>query len=152
MVHSDAKTVSEYLRELPAERRQAIETVRATILDNLPEGYEESMQFGMIGYSVPLSRYPKTYNNAPLSYAALASQKNHMSVYLMGCYGDEKLAKWFEKEFRKTGKRLDMGKSCVRFKKLDDIPLVLIGEAVAQMEVEEFIALYERARDRSKRK
>ena len=152
MVQSRAETVPEYLDELSSERREAIGAVRQVILDNLPEGFEESMQFGMIGYSVPLTRYPKTYNGAPLNYVALASQKNHMAVYLMGCYGDTRLTKWFEKEFRKSGKRLDMGKSCVRFKKLDDLPLPLIGEAVAKMSVDEFIALYERARAGSKRK
>jgi len=99
-----------------------------------------------------LSRYPKTYNGAPLNYVALASQKNHMSIYLMGCYGDAKLARWFETEFRKSGKKLDMGKSCVRFKKLDHLPLGLIGEAVALMQVDDFIALYERAREGRKPK
>jgi len=152
MVQSDAKSVSEYLGALPADRRRAIKAVRGTILDKLPRGYEESMQFGMIGYCVPLSRYPKTYNGAPLNYVALASQKNYMSVYLMGCYGDAKLVKWFEAEFKKTGKRLDMGKSCVRFKTLDDLPLALIGEVVSRMSVDDFIALYERARSRTKRK
>lgn len=152
MVQSKAKTVSGYLGELPGERRRAIDAVRHVILENLPEGYEESMQFGMIGYCVPLSRYPKTYNGAPLNYVALASQKNHMAVYLMGCYGDDKLARWFEAEFKKSGKKLDMGKSCVRFKELEDLPLGVIGEAVAQMPVDDFIALYERARKGTKRK
>jgi hypothetical protein len=152
MVQSDASSVSEYIADLPADRRRAIGAVRDVILGNLPKGYEESMQFGMIGYSVPLSRYPKTYNGAPLSYAALASQKNHMAVYLMGCYGDAQLAKWFEAEFRKSGKKLDMGKSCVRFRKLDDLPLPLIGEAVAKLPVDDFIALYERSRPKTKRK
>jgi hypothetical protein len=152
MVHSSANSVSQYLSELPAERRAAIEAVRAVILKNLPEGYEESMQFGMIGYSIPLSRYPKTYNGKPLNYVALANQKNHMSVYLMGCYGEEKLARWFEAEFRKSGKKLDTGKSCVRFRKLDDLPLPVIGKAVAAMPVDEFISLYERSRGPGRRK
>ena len=152
MVQSKASSVSDYLAELPPERRRAIAAVRAIVLENLPDGYAESMQHGMIGYSVPLSRYPKTYNGAPLNYVALASQKNHMALYLMGCYGDEKLARWFEDGFRKAGKKLDMGKSCVRFKKLDDLPLDLIGEAVASMSVDDFIALYERARAGTKRK
>lgn len=152
MVQSKAESVPDYLAELPAGRRQAIEAVRAVILQSLPEGYEESMQFGMIGYVVPLSRCPKTYNGAPLNYVALASQKNHMAVYLTGCYGDEKLARWFEAEFGKAGKRLDMGKSCVRFKKLDDLPLDLIGEAIARMPVDDFIAHYERARKGTRRK
>jgi hypothetical protein len=151
-VHSNAKSVGEYLAGLPPDRRLAIDAVRAVIRENLPPGYEESMQFGMIGYSVPLSRYPKTYNGVPLSYVALANQKNHMAVYLMGCYGDAKLTKWFEREFRKSGKKLDMGKSCVRFKKLDDLPLPLIGEAVGAMSVDNFIGLYERSRAGTKRK
>jgi hypothetical protein len=151
-VHSNANSVGEYLADLPPDRRLAIDAVRAVIRENLPPGYEESMQFGMIGYSVPLSRYPETYNGAPLSYVALANQKNHMALYLMGCYGDAKLTKWFEREFRKSGKKLDMGKSCVRFKKLDDLPLSLIGEAVAAMPVDDFIGLYERSRAGAKRK
>jgi hypothetical protein len=152
MVQSKARTVSDYLAELPGERRRAIDAVRAVILENLPAGYEESMQFGMIGYAVPLSRYAKTYNGEPLNYVALASQKNHMAIYLMGCYGDKELARWFEAEFRKAGKKLDMGKSCVRFKKLEDLPLGVIGEAVAKMPVDDFIALYERAREGTRRK
>jgi hypothetical protein len=146
MMQNKANSVSEYLAELPSDHRQAIEIVRDTILENLPDGYEESMQFGMIGYCVPLSRYPKTYNGAPLNYVSLASQKNHMAIYLMGCYGDAKLAKWFEAEFKKSGKKLDMGKSCVRFRTLDDLPLALIGQTVARLPVDNFIALYERAR------
>lgn len=152
MAQSKANTVSDYLAELPADRRGAIDAVRAVVLDRLPEGYEEAMQYGMIGYSVPLSRYPETYNGAPLNYVALACQKNHMAIYLMGCYGDERLARWFEAGFRKAGKKLDRGKSCVRFKELDDLPLDLIGEAVARMPVDDFIALYERSREGRKRK
>ena len=151
-LQSQAKTVSDYLAEPPGDRRPALEAVRRVILENLPDGYEESMQYGMIGYCVPLSRYPVTYNGAPLNYVALASQKNHMALYLMGCYGDDRLARWFGKEFRKSGKKLDMGKSCVRFKGLDDLPLDLTGEAVAQMPVDDFIALYERSREGRKRK
>ena len=151
-MQSQAKTAADYLAGLPADRCRAIDAVRNLILEKLPEGYEETMRYGRIGYCVPLSRYPNTYNRAPLNYAALASQKNHMAVYLMGCYGDRKLARWFEAEFRKSGKKLDMGKSCIRFKKRDDLPLDVIGKAVASMPVDDFIALYECSRQGRKRK
>ena len=148
MAYSKAATVEEYLRELPAERRQTVEAVRTVILDNLPDGYEEAMQFGMISYVVPLERYPKTYNGQALSYAALASQKNYVSVYLMNIYSDVETERWFTERYRASGKRLDMGKACVRFKKLDDLPLDLIAEAVALTSVDSFIELYEESRAR----
>lgn len=136
---SDALTVEEYLSELPPERREAIKTVRRTILDHLPEGYEEVMNWGMITYQVPLEVYPDTYNKKPLMYAALANQKNHMAVYLTAIYMDEDLNQDFEREYRATGKRYDGGKSCVRFRKLEDLPLELIGESIQSMEMQEFI-------------
>lgn len=136
---SEALTVEEYLSELPSERREAIETVRRTILDHLPEGYEEAMNWGMISYQVPLEVYPDTYNKKPLMYAALANQKNHMAVYLTGIYMDEKLNQDFEGKYRATGKRYDVGKSCVRFRKLEDLPLDLIGESIQAMEMKEFV-------------
>jgi hypothetical protein len=143
---SKARTVGEYLKALPPERREAVSAVRKTILDNLPKGYEESMQSGMIGYTVPLSRFPETYNGAPLMYAALGAQKNYSSVYLMGVYADPETRKWFEEAYRKADKTLDMGQSCVRFKTLDDVPLDVIGEAIARTPVAEFIGRYEAAR------
>ena len=146
MVYSKAETVEEYLAEQTLDRREAMKTMRELILANLPPGYEETMQFGMIGYVVPLERYPVTYNKQALGVLALASQKNYMSIYLMSVYGDEETAKWFEEEFRASGKKLNMGKSCVRFKRPDDLPLDLIGKVVARTSVEEFIDLYERAR------
>ena len=146
MVYSKAETVEEYLAEQTPDRREAMEMMRELILANLPPGYEETMQFGMIGYVVPLERYPVTYNKQALGVLALASQKNYMSIYLMSVYGDEETAKWFEEEFRASGKKLNMGKSCVRFKRPDDLPLDLIGKVVARTSVEEFIDLYERAR------
>ena len=146
MVTSKARTVGEYLAELPPEQRQVLDAVRKEILANLPEGYEESMQFGMIGYTVPLSRFPKTYNGAPLMYAALGAQKNYSAVYLMGVYADSDTRAWFERAYRKSGKRLDMGQSCVRFRTLDDVPIDVIGEAIARMPVDAFIARYEAAR------
>ena len=126
-MRSDAQTVEAYLAELPDDRRAAISAVREVILENLPDGYEESMNWGMIAYEVPLSTYPDTYNGQPLSYAALASQKNHMAVYLSGIYMDEDAREKFERDYRATGKRFDVGKSCVRFRKLDDLPLPVIG-------------------------
>ena len=146
MVWSSAQTVEEYLAELAPDRREAINTVRKVILDNLPSGYEEIMQFGMIGYVIPLERYPVTYNKQALQYAALASQKHYMSVYLMSVYSDSDSEQWFAEQYRASGKKLDMGKSCVRFKKLADLPLDLIGRAIARTPVDEYIEVYEAAR------
>ncbi|UCH10366.1 MAG: DUF1801 domain-containing protein [Fidelibacterota bacterium] len=143
---SDAATVAEYLAGLPPDRRTALEIVRRTILDNLPEGYEEAMNWGMITYQVPLATYPDTYNGQPLMYAALASQKHHMAVYLTGIYSSETARREFEAAYRATGKRLDVGKSCVRFRRLDDLPLDLIGKVIASQDVAAFIATYEKAK------
>jgi len=148
-MQSKAKTVDEYLKSLPPDRRIAIERVRSTILKNLPSGYEEGMQYGMIGYFVPLSLYPKGYLNkrdVPLPFASLASQKNHMAVYLLNIYSIPKLAKWFTREYKKTGKKMDMGKSCVRFRTLENLPLELIGKAVSKTTPKEFIKIYEASR------
>ncbi len=139
-------TVEEYLAEQSPEKREALAEVRRVILENLPEGYEEVMQYGMISYVIPLARYPKTYNKQPLAYLSLAAQKNYMSIYLMGCYSDTESESWFVQRYRATGKRLDMGKACVRFRTLDDLPLDLIGEAVSRTPVKDFIQLYETAR------
>jgi uncharacterized protein YdhG (YjbR/CyaY superfamily) len=149
-MQSTAETVAEYLAGLPQDRRQAIEQVRRTIIDHLPQGYEEAMNWGMITYQIPLDRYPDTYNGQPLMYAALASQKNHMAVYLSGIYSSEKAREKFEAAYQATGKRYDVGKSCVRFKKLDDLPLDLIGETIASMEVEQMIELVEAVHSKHK--
>ena len=146
MVQSNAQTVAQYIKELEPDRRKVISSVRKVILENLPEGYEESMQFGMIGYSIPLDRYPKTYNGKSLCFAGLASQKNHMALYLMSVYGDKKTKQWFVNEYKTTGKKLDMGKSCVRFKKIEDISLDIIGKAIARTSVEDYIKFYEASR------
>ena len=138
-MQSDAKTVEEYIADLPDDRKNAISIVRKTILDNLPDGYEEVMNWGMITYQVPLETYPDTYNKKPLMYAALASQKNHMAVYLSGIYVSEDSRKKFEKAYKDSGKRLDAGKSCVRFRKLDDLPIDLIGKCIASVQVEDFV-------------
>ena len=146
-MQSKAKTVDEYLSELDESRRDAISTVRNVVLENLPNGYEEMMLFGMITYAVPLTVVPDTYNKQPLMYAALASQKRHMALYLTNVYGDETVENWFRERYRATGKRLDMGKSCVRFRKLDDLPLELVGEAIAKTSIEEFVDIYRRSRE-----
>ena len=145
-MQSEATTVDQYLAELPDDRRAAIEKVREVILTNLPEGYEESMNWGMISYEVPLERYPDTYNKKPLSYAALASQKNHMAVYLSSIYSSEGAAATFEEQYRATGKRYDVGKSCVRFRRIDDLPLDLIGRTIGATPVDDYIAMYEASR------
>ena len=141
-------TVDAYLAQLPEDRRAAISAIRSVILKNLPKGYEEAMNWGMISYQIPLERYPNTYNGQPVCYAALASQKNHMAVYLMCAYGSNDIATWLREEFRKAGKKLDMGKSCIRFKKLEDLPLNVIGKAVKKVPPKKYIAHYEAARKR----
>jgi uncharacterized protein YdhG (YjbR/CyaY superfamily) len=146
MAQSKATTVDEYLAEQSPDRRLALEAIRRVILENLPRGYVETMQYGMIGYVVPLEKYPVTYNKQPLGVAALASQKNYLSLYLMNVYGDPETERWFVEEYQASGKKLDMGKSCVRFKKLEDLPLDLIGRAIARTSVDEFIGMYEAAR------
>ncbi|MXZ68699.1 MAG: DUF1801 domain-containing protein [Acidimicrobiia bacterium] len=147
-MRSNATTVEEYLASLPEDRREAISAVRAVILDHLPDAYEEEMRWGMISYEVPLAIQPDTYNGKPLMYAALASQKRHMAVYLSGVYADPAAREAFEQAYRATGKRMDMGKSCVRFRRLDDLPLEVIGEAVARYSVNDFVDLYHRGRRR----
>lgn len=145
-MQSKAETVQQYLAELPEERREVVTKVRDVILENLPDGYREVMQYGMISYVVPLDEYPDTYNGEALSYVSLASQKNHYAVYLSNIYSDNKLEEWFTKEYKATGKRMDIGKSCVRFRKLENLPLELIGKAVAKTSKDEFIDLYEKSR------
>src|SRR5205823_1228790 len=152
---SNAKTVEEYLGSLPEERRAAMSAVRQVILANLPEGYEECMQCGMIGYVVPHSLYPPGYHchpSQPLQYAALGSQKNHMALYLCTVYGDADTQKWFQQAYKASGKKLDMGKSCVRFKKLEDLPLDVIGEVIGRVPVKKYIACIERALQRTPQK
>lgn len=146
MVKSDASTVADYLESLPEDRRKAMSEVRKVIKKNLPKGYQECMAWGMIGYVVPLKRYSETHNGEPLLIAALGSQKNYMAIYLMCTYGDKASDKWFRDRYKASGKKLDMGKSCVRFKKVEDLPLDLIGEAVARVSVEKYIEFYEKAR------
>ena len=145
-MQSKATTVEQYLAELPNERREAIEAIRKVILKNLPKGYEEGMQWGMPSYFVPLSAYPAGYNcqpDQPLPFVGLASQKNHMAFYGFCIYMDEVLKNRFVVDWKKTGKKLDMGKSCVRFKKLEDVPLQVIGDAVKRVPMKKYIKQYE---------
>ena len=145
-MQSKATTVEQYLAELPEDRRAAIAAVRKVILKNLAKGFEEGMQYGMIGYFVPHRLYPAGYHcdpKQPLPFACLASHKNYMSFYAMSLYGSEPELKKFEAEWAKTGKKLDMGKSCIRFKKLDDLALDVIGAAIRRVTVKSYIEQYE---------
>jgi len=157
-----ASTVAQYLAALPADRRAALSAVRKAINENLPDGYEEGMQFGMIGWYVPLSVYPAGYGEnpkVPLSFVALASQKSGMVLHFLCFYGHPTLSTWFTSEYKKSGKKLDMGKGCVRFKSLDDLALDVVGRTsvkgfasrgrtVARVSVEEHMANYQAARAR----
>ena len=159
-MQSKAATVKQYLASLPADRRAAISAVRDVILANLDSEIEEGIQYGMIGYYVPHRVYPAGYRadpKQPLPFAALASQKNYMSFYLMSVYcgcedknPNNPHAKWFRDEWMKTGKKLDMGKSCIRFKKLDDLPLDLIGKAIKRVRARDFIRFCENAQSSAK--
>jgi hypothetical protein len=152
MVISKANTVDGYLAELPPERREAIHAVRKVILDNLPAGFEETMLYGMICYVVPFKLFPAGYHcdpTKPLCFAGLAAQKNHMAVYLCTVYGHKYSEKWFVNAYKASGKKLDMGKSCVRFKKLDDLPLDVIGQAIARVPVDTYIKTYVQLRNKA---
>ena len=142
---SDATTVAEYLAGLPEDRRTALEAVRGVIRKNIPKGYVESLGFGMIAWSVPLEAYPDTYNGQPLCYAALANQKNHMAVYLMCAYMNPPLQKKLAAGFKAAGKKLDMGKSCLRFRKLDDLPLDVIGEIAGAVPMKAYVEVAKKA-------
>ncbi len=147
-MQSKATTVQQYLDELPKDRKSILQKMRKVIKDNLPKGFKEEMNYGMIGYVVPHSIYPDGYHcdpKLPLPFISLASQKNYVALYHSGIYADEKLLKWFESEHPKHSERkLDMGKSCIRFKKMEDIPYELIGQLVSKMTVQDWIGLYEK--------
>ncbi len=148
-MQSKATTVKAYLAELPPDRRAALEQVRKVILANLDKNYQETMAYGMIGYSVPHTVFPPGYHcdpTQPLPFAGLASQKNFMAVYLMCTYSDTKHATWFRDAWAKTGKKLDMGKSCIRFKKVEDLALDVIGEAIKRVPAKKWIEIYEKSR------
>jgi hypothetical protein len=149
-MQSKAKTVTEYIAELPEERRGAIKAVRAVIKKNIPKGYVEGMDFGYIAWTVPKDAYPDTYNGKPLCYAALASQKNHMALYLMCAYGDGPIKQKLVTGFKAAGKKLDMGQACIRFKKLDDLPLDVIGAVTAAMPMKKYIDIAKAAHAKRK--
>jgi uncharacterized protein YdhG (YjbR/CyaY superfamily) len=145
---SDAATVEDYLSGLPEERQRDMRELRALVRENLPEEFEEAMQYGMITYRVPLARYPKTYNKQPLAYVSLGNQKHHMALYV--CVPPEDEA-GFRAAYRATGKKLDMGVGCVRFKRLDDLPIDLFTGIWREATVDGFITLYERLRAGAKK-
>ena len=147
-MRSEATTVEEYLAELPEDRRATVEQVRELVRGALPKGYREGMNWGMIAWEIPLERYSDTYNGQPLLVAALASQKRHCSLYLQGVYMDPELVRRLVTGFAEAGLKLDMGKSCVRFKTPDDLAAEVIREVVGAMEPDAFIALYESSRRR----
>ncbi len=147
-MQSKAITAEQYLAELPEDRKKAIVQLRKVIKKNLPKGFKEQMNYGAIGYVIPHSKYPAGYHcdpKMPLPFMSVASQKNFTAVYHMGIYADPKLLKWFTDAHAKASpKRLDMGKSCIRYKKAEDIPYELIGELASKVTPDEWIAVYEK--------
>ena len=141
-------TVTEFLASLPDERRKAISRVRSVVRKHLPAGYKEVMCLGMISYEVPLKVYPDTYNGKALWYAAIGEQKNYLTLYLMNAYGDPALKRKLQDGFKAAGKKLDMGKACIRFKAADDLALETIGEVVGSTSLEQFVATAKAARSR----
>lgn len=145
-MQSNATTVDQYIEELTSDRQEAISAVRKVILKNIDPSFQETIQYGMIGYSVPHSLYPAGYHcdpKQPLPFAGLASQKNYMSLYLISAYNDTEFDNWIRTAFEKVGKKLDMGKCCIRFKKLEDLPMEIIAEAFRRVRCSQFVASYE---------
>ncbi|MET0298479.1 MAG: DUF1801 domain-containing protein [Flavitalea sp.] len=146
-MQSSATTPAQYMQELPADRKAAIKQLRSAINENLPDGFKEQMTYGMLGWVVPHSLYPPGYHvspEQPLPFICLASQKNFIALYHSGLYSDPKILDWFKKEFAtRSTQKLDMGKSCVRFKKPDEIPIDLIGELSSKITLKQFVDLYE---------
>lgn len=151
MRNETATTAEDYIAALPEDRREAIAKVRAVVKKNLPKGFSEFVGWGMISYGIPLKRFPHTYNGQPLCYVALAAQKHYCSLYLMSVYGDTKHATRLRDGFKAAGKKLDMGKSCVRFKSPDDLPLDVVGELIASVSADKWIELFEQSRKRTAR-
>ncbi len=146
MVQSAAADVEEYIAGLPPDRAEVIEQVRRLVLDHVPDGVEETMNWGMICYEIPLERYPDTYNGQPLMYAALAAQKHHYALYLNSVYTDEQVEQTLKDAYAEAGMKLDSGKSCVRFKRLDQLVPDALADAIAAVTVEEYIERYEAGR------
>lgn len=146
MATSTAATPDEYVASLPEDRQEIVGAIRDVIRRNLPDGYAEGMAFGMIGWYVPLERFGNTYNGQPLGLVGLASQKEYVSLYLNSVYGDRDTEAWFRERWAASGKSLNMGKSCVRFRRLEDVPLDVIGETIARAHLDAYLAHYEAAR------
>ena len=146
MVSSAAKTVEAYLEELPADRREVVASVRDLVNRHLPPGYVETMNWGMICWEIPLARYPITYNKQPLGYVALAAQKHYYVLYLLGVYTDSQNEKDLRDAYARAGRKLDLGKCCLRFKRLDDLLQAEVGGIIASMPVDACIAQYEASR------
>lgn len=149
MFLNKAKTVTAYVAALPEDRRATVSKLRSFVKKHLPKGYKEQLGWGAITYAVPLTVLPDTYNGEPLCYAAIAAQKNYYTLYLMSAYGDPKQTKWMAEEFKKRGKRLDMGKSCLRFKSLDDLPLDVVGEVLGSTPMDAFVERYRDTRKKA---
>lgn len=147
-----ALTVDQWLASVPAERKDTIDAVRKAVNQHLPPGYEETVAWGMLAWVVPLATLPNTYNGHPLMLAALGAHTKVMTIYLMTVYGDTKLRKEFETAYKRTGKKLDMGGCCVHFKKLDDLPLDVVGNTIARVAVDQYVELYEKSRSKMKPK
>jgi len=146
MAKSNVQTVEDYIQELPEYRRETIKEIRELILEHLPEGYEETISWGMINYEIPLEKYPDTYNGQPLTYIGLSAQENHNGLYLMSVYQDEELQEWLEEQFEESNKEMDMGRSCLRFHTVNDLPLHAITELIAKHTPDQFIEAYEETR------
>ena len=148
---SKAGTVSDYIAGLPEGKRETVSKLRAFLARRMPKGYEQSLGYGIIWWAIPLARFPDTYNGLPLGYVALAAQKSYFALYLMSCYMNPPQEKKLREAFRKAGKKLDMGKSCVRFRSLDDLPLDAIGDIVASIPAEKWIEIYKKSREKAAR-
>ena len=143
---SKAKTVPEYLAGLPADRKKLVSATRTLVRKHLPKGFREEIGWGAVTWVVPLSKFPDTYNQQPLCYVALAAQKNYVSLYLMMAYGDPKKYAWLKSQFKKAGKKMDMGKSCLHFNSLTDIPVAAVAQLIESYTPAQWIAIYEKSR------
>jgi hypothetical protein len=147
---SNVKTPAQYIASLPADRGKTIATVRALVNKHIPRGFDECIVWGTIGWAIPLSRYPDTYNKQPICYVALSSQKNYCSLYLMGAYSSSSQLEQLKEAFKAAGKKLDMGKCCVHFESPDDLPLEAIGKLISAISTEQWIEIYEQSRLKTK--
>src|SRR5499427_8581783 len=147
---SNVTTPAQYIASLPADRARTIATVRALVNKHIPRGYDECLVWGTIGWTIPLSRYPDTYNKQPICYVALSSQKNYCSLYLFGAYWSASQLEQLKAVFKAAGKKLDMGKSCVHFESPDDLPLEAIGKLISAISSEQWIEMYEQSRSMTK--